>query len=160
MRRVFEPMEASETTCSGPIVPRAFTCVPPQSSTESCPASTTRTTSPYFSPKNAIAPAALGLLAGRLVGPHRFVAQDLGVDEILDPSDLLLGHRPEVAEVEPQAVGRDERTLLAHVVAEHLSQRPVEQVGAGVVAPDRLAALDGRWPPRLPGRPRSMPSRR
>ena len=104
IRRVFEPMEASETTCSGPIVPEGVTWVPPHSSTESCPASTTRTTSPYFSPKKAMAPALSASFARRLVGPHGLVAQDLGVDEVLDASDLLLGHRPEVAEVESQAV--------------------------------------------------------
>ena len=45
-----------------------------------------------------------------------------------------------VAEVEAQPVGRDERALLLHVVAEHLAQRPVQDVGAGVVAADRVAA--------------------
>ena len=62
-----------------------------------------------------------GFLAGRLVDSDGLVAQDLGVDEILRAPDLLLGHRPEVAEVEPQAVRRYERALLTNVVAEHLS---------------------------------------
>ena len=33
-----------------------WTCVPPHSSTEYSPTSTTRTKSPYFSPNSAIAP--------------------------------------------------------------------------------------------------------
>ncbi len=46
------------------------------------------------------------------------------------------------AEVEAQAVGVDQRALLLHVLAEHLAQRPVQDVGAGVVATDGVAALD------------------
>jgi hypothetical protein len=38
------------------------TCVPPQSSVEKPGTETTRTTSPYFSPKSAIAPAATASL--------------------------------------------------------------------------------------------------
>ena len=42
-----------------PISERLLTCVPPQSSTEASPMLTTLTSSPYFSPKRAIAPAFL-----------------------------------------------------------------------------------------------------
>ncbi len=42
----------------GPIMPRAPTWVPPHSSIDSGPADTTRTRSPYFSPKKAMAPMA------------------------------------------------------------------------------------------------------
>ena len=47
-----------------------------------------------------------------------------------------------MAEVEAQPVGRDERARLLHVRAEHLAQRPVQQVRAGVVPTDRVAPLD------------------
>ena len=47
-----------------------------------------------------------------------------------------------VAEVEAQPVGRHQRALLLDVVAQHLAQGPVQQVGGGVVAADGVAALD------------------
>ena len=95
-----------------------------------------------------------GVVLGGLVVAHRVVGEDLVVGEVFDLADLLGRDRLEVAEVEPQAVGRDQRTLLLHVVAEHLAQRPVQDVGAGVVAPDRVAPIDidrGRafWPGRI-----------
>ena len=48
--------ELSETSLTQPRLPVAKTCVPPQSSLEKSPIFTTRTVSPYFSPKSAIAP--------------------------------------------------------------------------------------------------------
>ena len=45
-----------------------------------------------------------------------------------------------MAEVEAQALGRDERPGLLHVRTEHLAQRPVQHVGRGVIAPDTVAA--------------------
>ena len=56
MRRTLAPMELSPSTLIGPIMPRALTWVPPHSSTDRSPASTTRTMSPYLSPKKAMAP--------------------------------------------------------------------------------------------------------
>ena len=56
-RRRFEPIEVSEMTFTGPMSPVAFTWVPPHSSVEWGPASRTRTISPYFSPKKAMAPS-------------------------------------------------------------------------------------------------------
>ena len=72
--------------------------------------------------------------------------------------DLVGGDRRVVAEVEAQAVGRDQRARLLHVLAEHLAQRPVQDVGAGVVAADGVAPLgvDGRVRP--PGPAASSPS--
>ena len=84
---------------------------------------------------------ALGLFAVGLACAHGLVAEHLGVDEVFDPVDLLFGHRPEMTEVEPESVGRDERSLLSHVVAEHLTKRPVQEVGPGVVAPDRVPTV-------------------
>jgi hypothetical protein len=55
MRRRFDPIEPSLTILMGPMNPSACTCVPPHNSVDG-PASSTRTMSPYFSPKNAIAP--------------------------------------------------------------------------------------------------------
>lgn len=47
-------MADSDLILKGPIWPVAWRWVPPQSSTEKPPISTTRTTEPYFSPKKAI----------------------------------------------------------------------------------------------------------
>ena len=58
MRRRLEPIEPSLTILIGPMSPVADTCVPPHNSSE-LPASSTRTTSPYLSPKKAMAPLSL-----------------------------------------------------------------------------------------------------
>ena len=55
-RRRLDPIEPSDTMRTGPIWPVAATWVPPHSSVEWWPARTTRTTSPYLSPKKAMAP--------------------------------------------------------------------------------------------------------
>ena len=46
-----------------------------------------------------------------------------------------------MAEVEAQAVGRHERSLLLHVGSEHLPEGPVQEMGAGVVAADGLPSF-------------------
>ena len=56
IRRVPEPTELSDVITNGPISAVARTCVPPQSSRESPAMSTSRTSSPYFSPKSIVAP--------------------------------------------------------------------------------------------------------
>ena len=58
MRRRFEPIDPSDTILIVPMSPVARTCVPPQSSRLLRPASSTRTMSPYLSPKKAMAPMA------------------------------------------------------------------------------------------------------
>ena len=68
-------------------------------------------------------------------------------------------HRLVVAEVEAQPVGVDERALLLDVLAEHLAQRPVEEVGGGVVAADGVAPGDVDGGGRLLARRRSRPRR-
>ena len=61
IRRVAEPTELSERILNAPISAVDRTWVPPQSSRENAsspePISTTRTTSPYFSPKSIVAPS-------------------------------------------------------------------------------------------------------
>ena len=47
-----------------------------------------------------------------------------------------------VGEVEAQPVGRDERAGLLDVLAEHLAQGVVQEVGGRVVAAGRVASLD------------------
>ena len=48
-------------------------------------------------------------------------------------AQFLVGHFLEVREVETQRVGADERTLLLHMVAQHLFQGVVQQVRGRVV---------------------------
>src|SRR5260370_10500332 len=61
-----------------------------------------------------------------------------------------------MAEVEPEPVGADPRTFLLHVGAEDLPQRPVQDVGGGVVAADPVAA-GPRRAGRLTGSPAAIP---
>src|SRR2546427_816474 len=59
MRRTPAAAPVSCVKRNSPICPVVGTCVPPHSSSETPGTSTTRTMSPYFSVKNAIAPAAI-----------------------------------------------------------------------------------------------------
>ncbi len=78
------------------------------------------------------------------------VGPDAVVDRLLDRREVLGGEGGEVAEVEAQAVGLDQRAGLGHVVAQPRAEGGVEQVGGGVGATDSVAAggvdrgLDGR----------------
>ena len=58
-RRTPAPMEDSLSNLITPSCPERATCVPPHSSRAHSPTLTTRTTSPYFSPNNAMAPSSL-----------------------------------------------------------------------------------------------------
>ena len=102
--------------------PVARTCVPPQSSVLNAPSpiATTRTLSPYFSPKSAIAPDAI---ASCVFLTDVFTVSFLRIGFVDDPLDLLSLLRSdsgEVDEVESQPIGRDERARLLDVSAKHL----------------------------------------
>jgi hypothetical protein len=56
-RRTTDPIELSPSSLTTPICADAGVCVPTQSSRDHSPIDTTRTRSPYFSPKSAIAPS-------------------------------------------------------------------------------------------------------
>ena len=81
----------------------------------------------------------LGLVDAHDLGDDGLGGEDLGVDEALDALELIGRHGLEVREVEAETVGRYERACLVDVVAEHLLECGVEQVGGGVVATDELA---------------------
>ena len=83
---------------------------------------------------------AFGLGLRGLVVAHRRVGDHLLVGEPLDLRELLGRDRVVMAEVEAQPIGRHHRAGLLHVRAEHLAQRPVQDVGGGVVAADAVAA--------------------
>ena len=62
----------------------------------------------------------LRLGPGQLFGHDLHVAQDLSVDEVFDLVHLGPGHRGVVGEVEAQAVGGHQGSLLLHVGAQDL----------------------------------------
>ena len=117
------------------------TWVPPQSSRETSSTSTTRTHSPYFSPNSAIAPSRsasarsmFSQRTGRLALIHSLTRSSIA-------RSSSGAERLAVGEVEAQLVGPDGGAGLAHVGAEPLAQRRVQEVGRGVVAHRRVARL-------------------
>ena len=120
--------------------------------------SSTRTSSPYFSPNSIIAPGFCASSIGITRACGRRVVEDLGVDDRLDAADLVVGHRRVVREVEARLVGIDERALLLDVRAQHLAQRLVHQVRRRVVAHRARRARRGRPARRPCRRPRARPS--
>ena len=83
----------------------------------------------------------LGPIEGRLEVAARGVVEHLGVDQVLHLGDLLGGEGLVMAEVEAEPVGADPGSLLLDVLAEDLPQRPMQDVGGGVVAADTGPAL-------------------
>ena len=67
------------------------------------------------------------------LGLDRGVLANLGVDDVFQLFQLLGLDRLEVAEVEAQTLTVDQRALLLNVLAQHLTQRGVQQVGGRVV---------------------------
>jgi hypothetical protein len=72
-------------------------------------------------------------------GRHLVVLEDDGIGQILDGRHLLCRHRLGVGEVEAQPVGRDQRALLGDVIAQHLAQRSMDQMGRGMIGAHRAA---------------------
>ena len=116
--------------------------MPPHSSVLNPGTETTRTLSPYFSPKSAIAPAAIASSVFFTSVVTVVFSRIRALTMRLDLEPLLARDRAEVREVEPQPIRRHERPGLLDVRAEHLAQRRVEQVSGGVVAARRVARLD------------------
>ena len=87
----------------------------------------------------------LGLLDGENLGVHVEALQHRLVDLGGHLGELLGGEGGEVGEVKAQLVGLHQGAGLVHVVAQHLPQHRVQQVGGGVGAHDGLAAghVDG-----------------
>ena len=83
----------------------------------------------------------LGFVLRRLVGAHRLVGEHPSVRQGLDLGQLFASDGLVMAEVEAQAVGRHERSLLLDVGSEHLPEGPVQEMGAGVVAADGLSSF-------------------
>ena len=86
----------------------------------------------------------------RLVDRHqprhdRLVLQHHAVGDVLDRHQLRLADGLGMGEIEAQPLFGDERALLRDMVAQHLTQRLVQQMGGGMVGLDRVAAraVDG-----------------
>ena len=109
MRRTPAATPLSDAIAKRPMSPVARTCVPPHSSVLKPGTDTTRTLSPYFSPKSAIAPAAIASSVSFTSVVHRGVLEDARVDDRLDLEPLLARDGAEVREVEPQPIRRHER---------------------------------------------------
>ena len=141
IRRVFEPMEPSDSSVMVPICPSESTWVPPQNSSEAGPACTTRTDEPYLSPKKAMAP----MLSASSREVSVVSTGDAGQHGLVGPGEdlveLLAASAARGARSRSAGTRATRATLLAHVVAQHGPQRRVQQVGRRVVAPDGLAAL-------------------
>ncbi len=69
------------------------------------------------------------------------VAQHFFVGEVFDVLQLFVVDAGEVREVEAQVAGIDQRARLLHMRAQHVAQRRMQQVRAGVVAHGRVADL-------------------
>ena len=65
--------------------------------------------------------------------------EHLAIDNVFDLLQFFVGNLREVRKIEAQPVGMHRRTGLLHMRAQHLPQRRVQQVRAGVVAPDGVA---------------------
>src|SRR3954468_1683642 len=78
---------------------------------------------------------------------HRLVLEEHGVGDVGDAPYLLVADWLWMAEVEAQAVRRDERALLGNMVAENLAQGLVQKMGRGVVGANAGAAgvVDGKF---------------
>ena len=99
----------------------------------------TRTSSPYFSPNSAMAPALMAWSYFMTRASTATLRADLLVHQPLDLADLLGRERPVVGEVEAGLVLVHQRALLLHVVAQHFAQRRVHEVRRGVVEHGRVA---------------------
>ena len=81
-------------------------------------------------------------LSSRVID-RRILQHDV-VGDILDALDLLGAHRLRMREIETQAIGRDQRALLRHVIAEHLPQRLVQKMRRRMILPDGAAPARDR----------------
>ena len=160
MRRTPEETALSETILNSCDVAGARrrgcrrTARPNNRLSSSRPIESTRTSSPYFSPNSAIAPAAIASsgVISRVV--DRLVGADLAFTSASIAAISSRRQRLGVREIEPQAVGRDQAALLGDMAAEPVAQRRVQQVGRAVVGADarrgaRRRPTGGRSSPTL-----------
>ncbi len=133
MRRLPAPTEPSDVMTTVPICDERSTCVPPQSSRDQGPPiSTTRTSSPYVSPNSASAPKSRASCSDHGLRRDGQVGTQGAVGGLLDAVQLVGRQRAAPAVVESQVAGAVVGTRLQRGRAEHLAQRGVHDVRAGV----------------------------
>src|SRR6185437_5906384 len=79
----------------------------------------------------------------RREAPDRDVLEDLVVDEVLHPLALFVRQLLRMGEVKPKLVRAYRRARLTNVVAEHVSQRLVQEMRRGVIGHRRVADSPG-----------------
>src|SRR5262249_5067068 len=87
-----------------------------------------------FAENSADAGDLLGFGQRHRHGRHRHVEVDSFIHQTFDFGNLVVRQRLVVREIEASLVGVDERSFLVNGAAKHFAQRPIEQVGGGVVA--------------------------
>ena len=142
MRRMPAATDDSLMILKQPIWAVFLTWVPPQNSVDQPQTSTTRTTSPYFFAEEGHGAHLLGLVQGHRLDLDLQRVEDLVVDDLLHLGQFLGGDGAEVGEVEVGDVGVLIGAGLMDMVAQHLAQGCLQQVGGGVVG--------GRWPSGIP----------
>ena len=71
---------------------------------------------------------------------HGAVLQHHAVGDLLDLRELAVADGLGMGEIEAQPVGGDQRALLGHMIAQHLAQGLVQQMGGRMVGADGAAA--------------------
>ena len=100
---------------------------------------TTRTSSPYFSPNSARAPDVARIVEAHETRRHLGVFQDDVIGDVLDLLEFGARDRLGVRDIEAQPLGRDQRALLRHMIAEHEAQRLMQDMGRRMVGAGRRA---------------------
>ena len=143
MRRTPAATPLSDKPLIKPISPVRLTWVPPHSSTDQ-PSVLPRAlahgdhahlVAVFLAEQRARAGGA-GIVERHQPRGHRRILQHDVVGDVFDALDLGQRNRLGMREVEAQPVGRHQRALLRHVIAQHLAQRLVQQMGGGMVLPD------------------------
>ena len=82
-----------------------------------------------------------GLVIAHVADFSFCIGADPVVDQILDAAQLVGGDWLEMREIETQAIRRDQRTLLRDVLAQHLAQGGMQQMGRRMIEHDGLASI-------------------
>ena len=141
IRRTPAATPLSEAIANSPMSPVARTWVPPHSSVLKPGTDTTRTLSPYFSPKSAMAPAAIASSVAftSVVTVVFFRIRALTIASISSHCSRVTALKCTKSNRSRSGATRDPACLTC--AAQHLAQRGVEQVGRGVIAPGRVPRL-------------------